>query len=90
MIPYFSRETKEAALEAYNHHCVLCDALATGCHHRLHNTKANRRRFPLFIQSIFNCAPLCFNCHEKRKHELNIPLKVADAYEWAMRKLKEG
>ena len=27
-------------------------------HHRLHNTKINRKRFPLFIDSVFNLVPV--------------------------------
>ena len=86
----FSRETREAMLEAYNGYSVLSFDKAIEFHHRVPNTKPNQRRFPNFLQSVFNCAPLSRRDHIERKHELDIPIKVADAYEETLRKLSGG
>lgn len=35
----------------------------TELHHRCHNTKANRRKYPLFINSVWNLMPVNHDWH---------------------------
>jgi len=61
-----NRKTRELAFELSNGFCQCskeCVKCATDCHHMLPNTKPNRKRFPLFIDSIFNIKTLANDCH---------------------------
>ena len=84
----FSKETKLQIVEAQNHKCLLCSDPIVDIHHKLYNTKPNNKLYPIFVNSILNAVGLCFSCHTHRKHELNIPYKIAGAYEKYLRELK--
>jgi hypothetical protein len=40
-----------------------CVNEATELHHITPNTKVNQKKFPLYLQSPFNCFPICNDCH---------------------------
>ena len=63
--PTFSVEVKEAMLAAYGYHCAMpdCSDLAEHFHHIVANTEVNNHNWPLYIQSPFNCYPICSTCH---------------------------
>ena len=84
----FSRETKESVDRAQHGYCRLCDRRIADFHHRVHNTATNRKLFPVFIQSIFNCVGLCRQCHTHKTHLVSILLDEAVEYEQALRELK--
>ena len=86
----FSREVKMAIAEAYSGYCANCHLPATDFHHRIHNTKGNRKKFPLFIQSPMNCVPLCRKCHDQYHWKFDIPERVAEVYEKWLEELKNG
>ena len=79
----FSDDVKRAEADAHNGYCRIEDCLKKthSFDHRLANTKENRKRFPLFIGSPFNCGGLCFKHHnEKSKESLpNYCITVAEA-----------
>lgn len=81
----FSNEIRESILKAFNYYCCVvgCYNKAEEIHHALHNTEVNNKKFPMFLQSIFNARPVCRNCHQHfGKHpELNISEGLAEAYE---------
>lgn len=52
--------------QAYNGYCQCsknCLEKATDIHHIKANTKVNKKKFPLFINSPFNMLPLNNGCH---------------------------
>jgi hypothetical protein len=54
----------------YKGRCPIADshgvwAYPESLHHRLHNRKINRKRFPLFIDSVFNLVAVNDNFHMK-------------------------
>lgn len=53
----------------------------TELHHRLHNTKPNRKRYPLFINSIFNLWWVSHYWHMKHPSAGKPTLIVADEIE---------
>ena len=58
--------TRELVFQLSNGFCTCSDGCRkepTDVHHKLANTKVNRRRFPLFIDSIFNLVPINNGCH---------------------------
>ena len=61
-------------------------------HHRLHNTKPNRKLFPLFIQSPMNGVGTCRDDHDSGAIEVfKITEKEARMYEeWLEEKIREG
>lgn len=88
----FNRETRELAFRiahGYCQHSNDCAERANEIHHKLSNTQVNRRRFPLFIDSIFNACPINHGCHmgkplpRIREHE-------AEIYEEYLRGLKDA
>ena len=79
----FPDDVKQAVNEAQNGYC-----LEQGClepihsyHHKLPNTEANRKLFPLFIHSPFNCAGLCLNGHTNNAANFTVTLQEAGMYE---------
>ena len=86
----FSREVRQAMLDAYSGYCANCHFPATDFHHRIHNTKGNRKKFPLFIQSPMNCVPLCRKCHDQYHWKFDISERVAEVYEKWLEELKNG
>ena len=63
----FSEEVREIAMTYLSGGFCMCspscNRRATEFHHKLANTKGNREKFPLFLQSIFNCCPINHDCH---------------------------
>lgn len=60
MLRYLSRK--------YNGCCAIAKskgkyARITELHHRAHNTKRNRKKWPLFIDSVWNLAPVNHDMH---------------------------
>ena len=86
MTKTFSGDVREAILESYNYFCCVrgCTTPADEIHHALHNTELNNKKYPLFINSIFNARPVCKSCHDNyalHKAELEINEKQAKVYE---------
>lgn len=91
----FSQEVRDLILNAYNYYCCVdgCVNRAEEIHHALHNTKLNQKKYPLFIQSIFNARPICKSCHERYsqfKGQLEVTEKQADAYEKYLKSLLQN
>ncbi len=88
----FSKEVREAVIEVTSGICAYpyCPNKIEDFHHKIHNTKANRLTYPLFIQSIFNCIGLCREHHTDSSHEFNITLRLAEKYEEYLKNFKEG
>lgn len=62
----FSGKTRELALRLSWGKCQCseeCVLPVTEFHHKCANTKVNRKLFPLFLQSVFNCCPINHGCH---------------------------
>ena len=87
--PNFSFEVREAVDYAQAGWCKHCDKGIDDFHHRIHNTKANRKLFPLLIQSVFNCVGLCRECHTSESWRYSISLNEAVMYEQALTLLKQ-
>lgn len=60
----FSFLVREQALERTNHMCQMnCGNRAFDFHHGVENTKLHNKKWPLFVQSEYNCYPVCRDCH---------------------------
>ena len=62
----FSVEVRELAIYMSGGYCMCtpsCGKKLTEFHHKLSNTKGNRKKFPLFIDSLANCCPINRDCH---------------------------
>lgn len=65
-----SDETREELLYLFDMKCPICgqpfkNNEKVDIHHTvLHNTKANREKFPCFIDSLFNLTPVHRHCHD--------------------------
>ena len=60
------QETRELAFSLSYGYCMCskdCMEKATDIHHKLPNTKVNKKLYPLFINSIFNLLPVYNGCH---------------------------
>ena len=80
----FSTEVRELAFKMHHHFCGCapeCGLLANEVHHQLANTKPNRKRFPLFIDSIFNACAVNHECHMRAFPLPRIGTNEAEAYE---------
>ncbi len=77
----FSIEVREAIVNAQAGICDLCAERIHSIHHKLSNTKVNQKRYPLFVQSIFNGVGLCGGCHTNHHARYNIPYPMVDAFE---------
>jgi len=88
----FSPEVKEAVYNATSGYCWRkdCTAKIHSFHHCLKNNAYNRERFPLFLNSIFNCAGLCFGDHTNHTAEFDVTERQAEAFEEYLRGLKNG
>lgn len=88
----FSQEIREGLFNAFHGFCSIpdCHNQALEMHHVLPNTKRNQKKFPLFLQSPFNCCPICKSCHEKYSifEWLKITEKQAEVYEKYLKGLK--
>ena len=85
-------ETRIAVLSAYNGYCGAfeCYDKATAIHHRISNSKANLRRFPLFLNSPINLIPICTKHHldGRTLKRLTFTMKQADMMEEWLQNLK--
>lgn len=79
----FRDEVKIIIVEMQNGFCKFDGCLNEihSIHHKLHNTKANRNLFPLFIHSIFNATGLCGHHHANAQHLFRITEIEAKYYE---------
>lgn len=81
----FSLIIKEREYDAHNGYCRVkgCVRKIHSFHHRLPNTKHNRKLYPHLIDSQFNCAGLCLEHHEHHAtvEGLDITIKEAVIYE---------
>ena len=86
----FSEEVKQAIVEANNGYCAKkgCYKQIHSIHHKNHNTKANRIKYPLFIDSPFNAVGLCFDCHSNFHYLFEINDSLAEVYESYLQKLR--
>ena len=78
----FSDNTRCMMLTANNGYCAYpgCFNKATEFHHKFPNTTVNQRLYPLFLQSPFNCMPICNDCHMV-KPKIKIREQEAIAFE---------
>lgn len=78
----FSEEVRKRAYIITNGFCEYegCVNKATEFHHKLANTSLNRKLYPKFIDSIFNCMPICSDCH-MTKPKVKISERRASIYE---------
>ena len=85
----FPEEVRIAVFDAQNGYCKDPDCLnkIDDFHHKLPNTKTNRKLFPLFINSPFNCTGLCRHTHTQKRHLFKITVQEAGMYEDYLRKL---
>jgi len=81
----FSNEVKMSVYQAQNHYCKECLNKIHSWHHKLKNNEANRKLFPLFIHSPFNCAGLCCDCHTNKDHKYKVTIQEAEMYERFLR-----
>ena len=90
----FSPETKLTAFNLYNGYCCVtgCYHLASEAHHALPNTVPNNKNYPLLVQSIINCKPVCIKHHGYHSlyPELTISDGQAQVYEEYLRELKDN
>ena len=88
--PNFSEEVRESKLEVYSGMCCIdgCLKRAQDFDHGLPNTKANNKLFPLFMQSPFNCFPICREHHEDKA--IKITYRLVAVYETYLRKIRIG
>ena len=80
----FSEDVKMSIFQAQNGICKNClDPIdkVFGWHHMLKNSKPNRAKFGLLIQSPLNCVGLCLQCHQTKPHLFRISEKLARVYE---------
>jgi hypothetical protein len=81
---------KQRIFEAYGYRCAVTSEKADDLHHVKPNTKINRKRWPLFINSPFNLIPIDHDYH------MNCPLPekpsdlVCDLYEEWLRELSDS
>lgn len=78
---FFTHETKELVHRAQNGYCKNCTERIQSFHHRLPNTKPNRKNYPLFLVSIFNCVGLCNSCHDRDISQYKVTAGEAQSYE---------
>lgn len=87
----FSQEVRDVMLEVSAGRCQCssdCVLPVTEFHHMLSNSKVNRKLFPNFINSVFNCCPVNHDCHMSGLVP-KIPARLAEAYEWYLSQAKE-
>ena len=83
------KEVREMVFRGQLGYCYGSGCLekAVELHHRVANTKPNKKFFPLFIDSPFNLVGLCKKCHEHYK-EHNITPDMAIVYEEYLRRVR--
>jgi len=86
-------DIREMANSLYNGFCATeeCVSKDIQLHHRMPNTIANVKKYSLFINSIFNLIPLCYNCHlNKSLRQWRVTDKQARLYEEYLTSVKKG
>ncbi len=86
--PNFSEDVRMEVLEDCNWLCIECKKRRVeDFHHKKKNSKANQRKYPLFLQSKKNAAPFCRICHTSGtvKNKYKISDNEAQAFEDEMR-----
>jgi hypothetical protein len=77
--------------DAFSGYCSVNGCLnpVHSYHHRLPETKYYIEKYPLFIHSPFNCAPVCeqHHIHHREYSTLNITEREASVYEEWLRSL---
>lgn len=61
-----NKDMKFLLTTAHGNYCKCsedCMKIATDIHHILPNTKTNRKKYPLFLESPFNKLPINNGCH---------------------------
>ena len=86
----FLIEVREAIFKAQNGFCANCLNKILSFHHKLSNTKINQKKYPLFLQSPFNCVGLCDKCHRDFAYKYRISENLAEVYENYLQELKNG
>ena len=86
--PTFPKFIRELVQRGQHGYCALCTNYITDYHHKLFNTESNRKLFPIFINSIFNCAGLCRGCHDNMTWKFRVSHDMALAYEEWLREMK--
>ena len=85
----FSNEVKGAVFEAQVGYCKGCLNSIHSFHHKLSNSVANRKSYPLFIHSPMNCVGLCLDCHINKDYKYKVTHMEAGVYErWLEKELK--
>jgi len=84
-IPTFSKDVRQGIMDGQRGYCKGCLAPIQDFHHMLHNTVANRKLFPNFIHSIWNCVGLCRDCHLNGDPIYKVTEEMAIQYEQALR-----
>lgn len=86
----FSDLMRRTVGEAQNWTCFRCLKPIASYHHRLENTEVNHKKFPIFLNSPFNCVGLCQECHDQKSHLFAISLRMAEVYETWLDRLRIG
>ncbi len=81
-----TESTYNAVMDKHGWACQHCGSrINLEWHHMLSNTKANRKKFPKFIDSEYNGAVLCGlisnNCHRRYRHLYRITDIEAQEFE---------
>ena len=88
----FSFLSRLSVVDAYGGYCCVTDCThqASEAHHALPNTKVNNKKYPLFINSVFNIRPVCKKHHEHytMHPELRVSERLATVYEQALKEVK--
>ena len=61
-----NHKTRELAFRQNGGYCMCskeCLEMSNEIHHKLPNTKVNKKKYPLFLESIFNLCPINHDCH---------------------------
>ncbi len=77
----FSNDVKQQIYEAQNGYCKGCLNKIHSIHHKLRDTKYNRDKYPLFLNSPMNGVGLCYECHKNKSHMYRVSDKEAQIYE---------
>ena len=87
-----NEKVRMLAFQLSNGYCMCsedCTEKADQLHHTLANTKINKKKFPLFVDSIFNLCPINSGCH-LTKPVPRIREQQAILYEQYLQMLKDG
>jgi len=79
----FPPEIKEDVIQIQRGYCdsIGCYSKIHSIHHKLPNHKANQKKYPNFIHSIFNAIGLCEECHTNHYYNYRVNPEAAEVYE---------